>query len=118
MFILVNGIIGAAKGTTEAGQTVVFAFAGFFAGALVGLLCGTAAALVATLLTSALRPTRISIETTSILAGAISGAVAIAESYYVIAPVLSSFDPGLFAIVLGPLALLGFALAARSPAKA
>jgi hypothetical protein len=117
-FILIDGFIGAAKGTTEAGQTVVFAFVGFFAGALVGLLCGTALALIATLLTRALRPTRIGIEATAVLIGAISEAVAIAESFYVIAPVLSTFDPRLFAIVLGPSALLGFALAARSPAKA
>ena len=106
IYVAVYGFLVSPRSSVALSQTILFVLLGLVVGALVGLACGVCCSVVAAAGYLATRqlgtPVRASIS------GFLAGVGAVALSYLLIGPILSTFNSSVFAAVLGPTVGLGY----------
>ena len=107
-FWAVGGFFGSSAYPVQTAQTVMFMVAGLAVGAVIGLACGVSCSIVAVAGYSITQKLGGAVRAST--SGVLAGATAMVLSYILIGPTLSTFNPAIFAAVLGPTVGLAYFL--------
>ena len=105
-FWAVAGFFASFTYSVDLAQILIFTVAGLVVGALVGLVCGVCCSIVSA--AGYLISQKFSGAVRASTSGILAGTSAVVLSYLAIGPVLATFNPAIFAVVLGPIVGLAY----------